>query len=189
MRMSDAWIKWPVRPHSASSIPHWTSLQPRQLAEVRLHDRRRAAPDEKEQGFAAPAAGWMADNVAGPFAAAKHCLCRSQDEAVSASPQRFVRANFFAGGQCEQVLLNVRECSAELRWSASPNRGVVGFLPPSSRSQTMTSRWPMSMSVSRPSSRWPPLSSRFLPARPATTRGRAAHDRSESRRCGWRPIQ
>ena len=55
-------------------------LNPRQLAEVRVQHALRAAPDEEEQSFAAPAAGGVADDEAGPFGGGERGLGGPQDQ-------------------------------------------------------------------------------------------------------------
>ena len=55
---------------------------PGQLAQIGRQHRLRAAPDQKEQGFAAPAAGRMADDVAGSLCGRKRGLRGAQHETV-----------------------------------------------------------------------------------------------------------
>src|SRR5688500_6587247 len=63
----------------------------RQHAQVRSQHALRAAPHQKEQGFAAPAADRMAGDEAGPFGGCKHRLRGSQDQAIG------LRADFGGG--------------------------------------------------------------------------------------------
>src|SRR6516225_911050 len=67
------------------------ALQTGKLAEVGGHDRLGAAPHEEEQGFAAPAAGGMADDITGSFRCRQRGLSRSQDKAIRLSADRLAR--------------------------------------------------------------------------------------------------
>jgi len=77
--------------------------QSRQFAQVRGHHRLWAAPHQKEQRFAAPAAGGMAGDVAGAFGGRQRRLGGTQHQAVSAGSQIIGRAGFDAGGQRQEI--------------------------------------------------------------------------------------
>ena len=62
-----------------------------------------AAPHQKEQRFAAPAAGGMAGDVAGAFGGRQRRLGGTQHQAVSAGSQIIGRAGFDAGGQRQEI--------------------------------------------------------------------------------------
>ena len=67
------------------------ALQTGKLAEVGGHDRLGAAPHEEEQGFAAPAAGGMADDVTGAFGGGEGGLRGTEGEAVGADAEVVAR--------------------------------------------------------------------------------------------------
>src|SRR6188508_3497498 len=73
--------------HWSLVICHWLVLYSRQLAQVRLQHRLRAAPDEKEQGLAAPAAGGMPRKIARPLGGCQGGLRGPQREAVRSLTQ------------------------------------------------------------------------------------------------------
>src|SRR5947209_2160868 len=110
------------------SLAIWLSiLQPSHFAEVRRHDGLRATPDKEEESFAAPAAGGMAEEVAGTFGGGQRGLRGSQNEAVGSSTDRFACAWLIAGGQGEEVGLGFIEFAAEAGERFAKVGSLLGF--------------------------------------------------------------
>src|SRR5689334_11157936 len=75
----------------------------RQLAKVRRRHRLRTTPHEKEHRFAAPAPGWMAEDVAGSLRRRERCLTGPQHKAIGPLANGFLCAGALATGNFEQV--------------------------------------------------------------------------------------
>ena len=105
----------------------YSVLEPRQFAQVRGHDGLRAAPDQKEQRFAAPAASRVTLQVAGSFGGCQGRLRGAEGQAVGSGSQLFAAADFITRGQRQQVMLKLTMFGVQAFGSGGQVFAAIGF--------------------------------------------------------------